>query len=66
VEDDDDLALRRVGQWAVGAEPARPPLDLLLGDVLEPALAERRQQVIAMTERASRTVDGLRWRSSPR
>jgi hypothetical protein len=42
----------------VGAEPARPPLDLLLGDVLEPALAERRQQVIA--DDRARVADGRR------
>jgi hypothetical protein len=47
VEDHDDLLLRRIRQRPVGAEPARPPVDLLLCDVLEPARAERRQQVVA-------------------
>jgi hypothetical protein len=66
VEDHDDLPLRRVRQRPAGAEPARPALDLTRGDVLELALAEGRQQVVRITERASRTVDGLRWRSSAR
>jgi hypothetical protein len=47
VEDDDDLPLRRIRQRPVTAEPARPALDLLLGDVLEPAWTERRPQVVA-------------------
>jgi hypothetical protein len=46
VEDHDDLSLRRVRQRPVRPEPPGPPINLVLGDVLETARTERRQEMV--------------------